>query len=994
MGASWYSTAFRNALKMIEGGPPKDLVLRAQADAADLGEVLTADDLTGVIDAAVAPDPLLTALGLQVHKWDAEPATSPWTEGTAASTLARRALVCERLGMNAAGAQALLLKRPIFVDTTVVISAPWEGWYTPERASEHAYYWPLYKNHLLNVRKWPEDNVTSLDLATSGVVERLADPSRSQAHQAKGLVVGYVQSGKTANFTGVVAKALDAGYRLIIVMTGTIELLRAQTQRRMDMELVGRQNIVADLTPEEAISANFDYQDDPDWKAGKFLDLGTDPIESEILRLTTHKRDYQKQFKNLKIERFDMTKPLYDPSNLYPAAARLVVTKKNSLVLKKLVTDVQANKMAFAEIPVLIIDDESDQASVNTVDPEKIKAAKAEGQAIVERRAINDRIAKMLTLMPRAQYVGYTATPFANVFVDPSDPEGIYPKDFVIGLKRPPGYMGVEDFHDLEEREDSSQPATPVTSNKVAYVRDLRATEGVADLEEREAELSTAIGMFVLTGACKLYRASMHDEFDFRHHTMLIHESVKTAQHKDLLDLVARLWTSAAFSTPSGLRKLQLLYETDVLPVSTARLEPGVAPLPDFADLKPWISRAINRIVEHDNNPVLVVNSDKDLDQQQLDFDRHSTWRILIGGAKLSRGFTVEGLTVTYFRRAVSMSDSLTQMGRWFGFREGYRDLVRLYIDRDAKFGPRRVDLYKAFEAVAQDEAAFREQLAQYAEWDGDKPRVLPSQIPPLVSQHLPWLKPTANNKMFNAALEEQSEPVFSPSGYPNHLDSIHFNLDLWRPLLAEMQSQVPFPAAGQSDLTAFSAVMSAAEMVDLVDQMQWMYLYGERSVKPKINYYRRVLQDSPPLLKDFVVLMPQPDVAMVDLVGVGARAVISRDRRDRGTNFVQKFGEISDPKHRRYLLPLLQGSPPADPALEHLWAPGRGVVLAYLLREQTPRFDLEPTPALSPSHSERGLILGFTIFLPQAALGVDKVLKFKVLDGDDPNVASVNVSE
>src|SRR5262249_23608389 len=160
-----------------------------------------------------------------------------------------------------------------------------QRWYTDELVHERAYYWPRYRDYLLATKGWPEENVTALDLATSDVVQRLAEPTRSQTYQSKGLVVGYVQSGKTANFTGVVAKAIDAGYRVIVVMTGTIEMLRAQTQRRIDMEMVGRQNLVGDLPPEEA-AATVDYQDDDDWMRGRFLDLGDGHPTPEILRLT------------------------------------------------------------------------------------------------------------------------------------------------------------------------------------------------------------------------------------------------------------------------------------------------------------------------------------------------------------------------------------------------------------------------------------------------------------------------------------------------------------------------------------------------------------------------------------------------------------------------------------------------------------------------------------------------------------------------------------
>lgn len=988
MTTDWRGASFRAAIRMIESGPPKNLLARVQPDAEDRGETITSADLATLIRDAKAPDPLLTALGLQVHKWDAEPRTTDWTGGTSASTAARRNLICEKLGLDSAAAAALLQQRPIFVDSTVVITAPWERWYKRPGADHHEFYWPRYRDYLLQTRKWPEDNVTALDLATSTVVERLSDPTRVRALQAKGLVVGYVQSGKTANFTGVVAKALDAGYRLVIIMTGTIEMLRAQTQRRVDMEMVGRQNIVGDLSPEQASAANLDYQGDSEWMNGRFLDLGTNPIESEILRLTTHRRDYQRQFKNLKIERFDMSKPLYHPDNLFVTGARLVITKKNSTVLNKLVTDLQANRKAFSEIPVLIIDDESDQASVNTVDPEKTKAAQAEGADVKERRAINQRIADMLSLMPRAQYVGYTATPFANVFVDPSDEEGIYPKDFVVGLSWPPGYMGVEDFHDVV---DIDPPLTPANSNYAAHVRDLVASEDDDDLDKREAELARALDTFALTGACKLYRAAQPGQPDFRHHTMLIHESVRTADHKDLADTVRRLWTGAAFSAPAGLKRLRALYDCDVVPVSAARREPAAPVLPPFDELRPWLAKAIGRITEHNNNPVLVVNSNKEIEQQQLDFDRNSTWRVLVGGAKLSRGFTVEGLTVTYFRRAVTMSDSLTQMGRWFGFREGYRDLVRLFIDRNAKFGAQRVDLYKAFEAVAQDETAFRGQLAMYAEWDGDKPRVLPSQIPPLVSQHLPWLKPTARNKMFNAALEEQSEQFFNPAGYPNHVDPQKANLDLWRPTLADAQADIAFPAGGQNSLRAFTSIVDARAFIDLVEQMQWMYLYGPRSVQPKINYYRRLLEMPAPPLKDLLLVLPQPGEKIEHIVGIGSRKIINRDRRARAGKAVLKFGEITDPKHRSFVQPLLSAQRPSGHPLDNMWSARRGVIMAYLVREQQPLFDSDPKPVLLDTAPQRGLVIAFSMFLPLAAVGDDRILKFRVIKGDDSSVVAID---
>jgi hypothetical protein len=983
MTADWLRFAFLQIITGISGGPPKNLVTRVKADADDHDTEVTAADLTAMIAQASVSDPFLTVLGMEVHKWDAQPLPLDWANDTAPSTTARRDVICKKLGLDEAGAAALLKQRSIYIDPTIVITGKWEKWYTPERAATSAFYWKHYSQYLLNVRKWPQNNVTSLDLATSKVVERLADPTWTKAYQSKGLVVGYVQSGKTANFTGVIAKAIDAGYRLIIVMTGTIEMLRSQTQRRIDMELVGKKNIVGDRTPEEAIAQHVDYQDDPDWKQ-RFQDFSGDPVHPGIRRLTHHKTDYQDEFTHLKFERANHTKPLYAPENIANADARLVITKKNSKVLEKLVDNVTANKKAFAEVPVLIIDDESDQASVNTIDPEKKKPGDP------ERRAINGHIARLLELMPRAQYVGYTATPFANVFVDPRDPLGIYPKDFLISLPWPDGYMGVEDFHDLEPVDE---PVTAANSNYDAYVRDLRASESPADEKKRLAELQQALDIFVLTGACKLYRATQPDIEEFKHHTMLVHESVRNGDQKELAQTVRNVWARAGFTSPASVQRLRDLYIEDVLRVSEARREKNIPALPDFETLKPFIAKAISRITEHNNNPVLVVNSDPDIQhqQQQLDFDRNRTWRVLVGGAKLSRGFTVEGLTVTYFRRTVKLADALTQMGRWFGFRHGYRDLVRLYIDRNAKFtATQRVDLYKAFEAVTLDERAFRSQLAMYAEWDGDKPRVLPSQIPPLVSQHLPWLKPAAGNKMFNAVLEEESDPALNPSGYPYVLKDQHANLCLWRQLLADYEQDIP--VGGQGGLQAYTETVDATKLIDLIDQMQWMYEYKAQFIQPRLTYFRRLIEMKPAPLADFLLVMPQPGDQKVEIAGVGPRKIINRDRRTRGGDPMQKFGEITDPKHRKLIEPLLLPTKPAKHPLEKYWSPTRGVGLVYLVKEQHPQF--EPGASKTPppgASSERGIILAFALYLPTGAAKHTGVLKFRVRVPRDP-AATVDI--
>jgi hypothetical protein len=154
---------------------------------------------------------------------------------------------------------------------------------------------------------------------------------------------------------------------------------------------------------------------------------------------------------------------------------------------------------------------------------------------------------------------------------------------------------------------------------------------------------------------------------------------------------------------------------------------------------------------------------------------------------------------------------------------------------------------------------------------------------------------------------------------------------------------------------------------------MNWMYLYGPRSVQPKLNYCRRIMAMEDPPLKDLLIVMPQPGDQLVEIAKIGQRRIVNRERRVRGGEVVSKFGEITDPKHLRLVQLLLESDKPTHPFAE-LWAPGRGVVLAYLVREQKPVYDTKPKPLLGSTDPERGLIFAFAMYLPKAAVGTDNV--------------------
>ena len=265
-------------------------------------------------------------------------------------------------------------------------------------------------------------------------------------------------------------------------------------------------------------------------------------------------------------------------------------------------------------------------------------------------------------------------------------------------------------------------------------------------------------------------------------------------------------------------------------------------------------------------------------EQQTLDFDRYDIWRILVGGSKLSRGFTVEGLLYLLpprdeYERLAHSDGSMVRIS------SGYRDLVRLYIARNATFGRKTVDLYEAFESVALDEAAFRDQLEQYAEWDGDNLPFARSTFRRLCSSTFHGCGRRQEQDVQRAFCVEQSEQGFTPSGYPNLLDLIKQNLELWRPIFGQAQQTVLLPEESDGfGYTAFTCVVEAADLLDRMAHTEYLDQYGSHTVEPKLAFYRRILEQGE--LRDILIVVPQPDTDEIDLAAVGARRVVSRDRR------------------------------------------------------------------------------------------------------------------
>ncbi|MFE2216436.1 Z1 domain-containing protein [Streptomyces canus] len=947
-------------------------------------------------ESLVSADEALTALwSRHLTAWDF--AEDPqWALGTSARTDERRAVAYDRLKFGSDIRKALESAVPVAkLPGPTVITREFTPWYTPERTAVRSFYWKSYEGKL-RAKDWSDAAIASLDEASRAVVERLADPEQPAARQAKGLVVGYVQSGKTANFTGVTAKAIDAGYRLVIVLGGTLNLLRAQTQRRLDMELIGQENILrgADLNDlDSLVGVDYVSDDDADWPdfvqhGGRPSTLGAFDIE----RLTTRDKDYKslaQGIRALEFEKREPSRPLHDPANLHHTAARVLVVKKNKSVLTKLVKDLKQIHGLLSELPALIIDDESDQASVNTLDPKKWEAG------TTDRTAINGLISQLLGLLPRAQYVGYTATPFANVFVDPGDDEDIFPSDFLISLPRPAGYMGAQDFHDLDSPV-AEGGRTFANSQEKAHVRGIYDSTG--------DRLQEAMDAFVLSGALKLYRADHGvPEAPFRHHTMLVHQSVRKDDHAELALRINSMWHQAGYSSTAGHERLASLWAADFLAVSEARATDLPSPT-SYEDLRQYVSEARRRIGSN-GQPVIVVNGDSDtyFEQLDLDFDRTPhVWKILVGGTKLSRGFTVEGLTITYYRRTTRQADTLMQMGRWFGFRPGYQDLVRLYIGREEPFGRNKTaDLYEAYEAICQDEETFREQLARYAVVVEGEPQLTPMEVPPLVAQHLPWVRPSARNKMFNAELVEIRSPGRSiePASYPLNNSVAHKrNTERWRPLLDSLgTAPVTFsnPPDSSSSLTrtfeALTGIVSHDDLLGVLSQLEWE---RPRYFDPHLTYLRQ-LDGSLAKVDDWLLISPRLVSNKRVEAGILGSVPLSLVRRKRQAGKTS-FGRIASVEHRTAAQHLIDNAAAPlglHPDQHAEVGPTTGVILLYPVVEGDGHSDLQAV-VRNGSADPSKIVMAFTLIPPTSAMSGDRrLVRFRAKDSRHRNDATIPVS-
>ena len=882
-----------------------------------------------------------------LRSWD-NAKDAAWINGTQRNTVERRKRIHQLLQSDTGLEQRIDLLLPFYhLDEPLIIAEEHRDWYAP-RPGVRDYYWTTYLKYLRERRGWDEASLLNLDNSTRAIVECLANPESPGGYASRGLVMGYVQSGKTANFTGVVARAADAGYRLIIVLAGTWNILRNQTQRRFDKDLLGKELLQND----EAYA----LYPPPDWP--EFLEHGADPVELGHYtwqRLTRPDLDFRRlkaAIDNLEFEKVNKGAPIYDPSNLHALPVKLLVVKKHSGILFNLVKDLNLLlRTRLTDLPTLVIDDESDQAGLNTIDPKRA------APGTKERSKTNVRIVELLKLFPRGPYVGYTATPYANALVDPDDPADLFPKDFIVSLDRPKGYMGVSDFFDPTTVYDDLAK-DDFSQSEIAFIRRVESPLGADD-----EDLKKALRSYVLAGGIKLYRLARDPERYkaeyFKHHTMLVHTSQSKGEHTSLAVRLKELWDQCAFNSPAGLVDLEKLWREDYAEVCKVQGD-EVAPS-SITEVIPYLSEAIKRI-ESGPKIFLVVNSDS---PEAPDFSAAPFWKIVVGGNKLSRGYTIEGLTVSYYRRVAGTADTLMQMGRWFGFRPGYQDLVRVFLGvKEGKSGD--TDLVSLFKEVCRMEERFREEIKRYVRWPGTRP-ITPKEIPPLISVS-GTLPPTAGNKMFNAELAAknfggQTSMLTLTPAKPASLDE---NIKALGRLLTASTLLGTKSLGGTSmkktlDVSAVVFETTNDQLVAFLKAYRWLetdYNYPERPTDTnlQIEFLEKEKHD----IGSWLIMAPQRKVSFGSVLTVGSVGdlTVKKRRRVEGRRF-QVFGE---PDHRT-IAQFLAG---VEPGKSELTGPNvvtkgllnihRGVCLLYPVRE-------EPTGKVS---------IGFELLFPANKIPFD----------------------
>ncbi len=498
-------------------------------------------------------------------------------------------------------------------------------------------YTHAYEKFLLQ-EGWPPRMIQSLSDVTTRILGHLQDPrSEGTTWSRRGLVIGHVQSGKTANYTGLIARAADAGYKFIIVIAGIHNNLRRQTQERIDEAFIGRSS-------------------DPENR--KSIGVGLSSGYPHPATLTNVNEDFNKNTaakSGWKIN--DFSKPI------------ILVIKKNVTTLTALYKWLRELNAAgdgrISDVPMLLIDDEADNASINT------------NKEDLDPTRTNAMIRRILGLFAKSCYVGYTATPFANIFINPDAydedvRDELFPRDFIYCLDAPTTYFGAETVFLNEETSQSIVRPIDDCEDLVPYTH--KRDHPIAELPP---SLYKAMDGFIVARAIRNLRGQVN-----KHCSMMVNVSRFVPVQRAVRDLLSlrekrmREAVRANYKMPESVSSVNIYMRELRQAFDDEYAGAGFS----------WeqVKAALDGVFEHLHLYVINSKSDEVLDFTRYEGEGVGLTAIAVGGLSLSRGLTIEGLTVSYMYRNTKMYDTLMQMGRWFGYRPGFEDLCRVYLSHDS----------------------------------------------------------------------------------------------------------------------------------------------------------------------------------------------------------------------------------------------------------------------------------------------------------------------
>lgn len=537
-----------------------------------------------------------------------------------------------------------------------------DDWYTKLRESggnRDDFFWKRYKDYLIRDEGLNVNVVNVLDYnILPALMNYIGNPSSKKDFSRRGLIIGDVQSGKTSTYTGLICKAADAGYKIVILLTGVTETLRSQTQERIEKGIIGQ------------TITGLKNQKTPNGAKRQWVGVGSYDKKLVATAMTSIEYDFVGNIdKRLTI-------------SLETNKLVLFIVKKNVNVLNKLYNwlqesnaDSTSGKINF---PMLMIDDEADNASVNTNKEED------------DPTKTNEIIRKLLKVFRQNSYVGVTATPFANVFINPDSEEemlgdDLFPRNFIYALKPPTNYIGASSIYtnngkyaeSLVYIHDVDEPDEPIdrsicTDDGGFFYKHGKEWHGI--LPE---SLNDAIYCYFLTNVIRELRGDGREPM-----TMMINMSRFVKVQKYIQEYVSDLYhgiynTIRIDFSDNDRENLDLqLYK------SFRRC--WMRYFKNIEDVD-WgqVSRKSNLLKGVEDVQVLVVNSSKT--SGKLDYAQNKSLRtIAIGGLALSRGLTLKGLVISYFYRNTATYDVLMQMGRWFGYRKNYDNLFRIWTSRQS----------------------------------------------------------------------------------------------------------------------------------------------------------------------------------------------------------------------------------------------------------------------------------------------------------------------